>query len=154
MTIKSATELVFEEQFGHLVEVAKHRNWELTQMGEFGFVLVLPARDESSFGLNVSCEGFSTKPPTWYWCNPETYELDRPSDMPRGSGGYLHPSGRICAPWNRIAYKQIDPQGPHSDWELVNWMTNPKTSGHTTLLAMVLRLSVELMSERYQGRMG
>lgn len=151
--MKSVTELVFEEQFGHLKEVAKHRNWGLTQIDEGKFILVLQARDESLFGLHVNCENFPAQPPTWCWCNPKTHITGRPEDTPRGSG-YFHSSGRICAPWNKIAYQQIDPQGPHSDWELANWRNNPRAVGHTKLLEMALRLSIELMSERYQGRMG
>ena len=151
--MKGANELVFAEQFGHLVEVAKHRNWGVTQTDKPEFILVLPARDESLFGLHVNCESFPVKPPIWRWCNPKTHITDQPIDTPKGSG-YFHSSGRICAPWNRIAYRQVDTQGPHSDWELANWRNNPRATGHTELLEMALRLSIELMSDRYQGRSG
>ena len=53
-----------------------------------------------------------------------------------------------------LAYRQADPKGPHGDWELSTWMTNPKTGGCITLAAMALRLATELQSPRYQGRMG
>ena len=150
----TAAELVFAEQFGHLRQVAESRGWDLTQTDGPGFILGLPARDGSRFALQVTCENFPGTPPIWRWCNPETHIPDQLLDMPRGSGGYFHNSGRICAPWNRIAYSQVDPQGPHSDWQLENWMTNPKTGCCTTLPAMALRLAVELMSARYQGRKG
>lgn len=148
----TATDLVFEEQFGHLREVAANRGWDLKQTGGQIFVLGLPARDGSHLWLKVECDGFPGTPPAWHWHNPETETLDSPADMPKGSGGYFHGSGRICAPWNRLAYKAVDPQGPHGDWELANWMTNSKTGRCTTLAAMALRVAVELASTRFQGR--
>jgi len=147
------TDLVFAEQFGHLREVAERRNWSLKEIDGPGFELVLPARDGSRFGLNVMCDGYPATPPAWRWCNLDTGVCDQPADTPHGSG-YFHNSGRICAPSNRLAYKQVDDQGPHSDWQISTWMTNPKTGSCTTLAAMALRMAVELRSERYQGRKG
>lgn len=61
--LTTVTELVFAEQFGHLREVAEHRGWNLKQTGGSGFVLVLPARDGSQFGLKVECDGYPGTPP-------------------------------------------------------------------------------------------
>lgn len=152
--METVTELAFEEEFNKLREVAENRKWTLSRTDKLKFVLVLPACDGSCFGLYASCENFPVNPPTWLWCNPETHITNQPSDTPKGSGGYFHGSGRICAPWNRAAYRQEDPQGPHSDWQLQNWRTNPDAGGCTTLLAMALRLFVELSSKRYEGRKG
>ena len=147
------TDLLFAEQFGHLREVAESRGWSLKQIEGPGFELVLPARDGSRFGLKVHCDGYPGTPPAWRWCNPDTGVCDQLADTP-GGGGYFHSSGRICAPWNRLAYKQVDAQGPHGDWQLSTWMTNPKTGGCTTLAAMALRIAVELKNDRYKGRKG
>lgn len=149
----TAAELVFAEQLGRLREVAESGGWDLKQTDGPEFILGLPARDGSRLALKVACDDYPGTPPAWLWCNPESEECDQPADTPRGSG-YFHDSGRICAPWNRLAYKQVDSKGPHGDWELSTWMTNPKTGGCTTLAAMALRLAVELMSPRYQGRKG
>ena len=149
----TAADLVFAEQFGHLREVAEKRRWDLKQTDGPGFVLGLPAHDGSRLALKVTCDGYPGLPPAWRWCNPSSEECNRPADTPRGSG-YFHGSGHVCAPWNRLGYTQADPKGPHGDWELSTWMTNPMTGGCTTLAAMVLRLAVELQSARYQGRAG
>jgi hypothetical protein len=149
--LATVTDLVFAEQFGHLREVAECRGWPLRQIEGPGFELVVPARDGSRFGLKVLCDGYPGTPAAWRWCNPETGICDQPADTPIGSG-YFHSSGCICAPWNRLAYRQVDAQGPHSDWQLNTWMTNPKTGSCTTLAAMTLRMAVELQSSRYQGR--
>lgn len=154
MKLATITDLVFAEQFGHLRNVAESRGWPLRQIDGPGFEIVLPARDRSRFGLRVLCDGYPGTPAAWRWSNPDTGACDQAADIPRGSGGYFHSSGRICAPWNRVAYKQVDPQGPHGDWQLATWMTNPNTGGCTTLAAMALRMAVELQSTRYQGRNG
>ncbi|MDP3328961.1 hypothetical protein [Parvibaculum sp.] len=150
----TVTDLVFAEQFDHLREVAEQRGWPLKQFEGPGFELVLPARDGSQFGLHVMCDGYPGTPPAWRWCNPESGVFDQPADTPRGSGGYFNANGRICAPWNRLSYRQIDSKGAHADWHLSTWLTNPKTGSCTTVAAMALRMAVELQSERYQGRKG
>lgn len=142
-------ELVIEEQFGHLLENAASREWPL----ERAFILGMKAHDGSQYWLLADCSDYPALPPAWHWYNPATRLLNQPADTPKGSS-FLHSSGRICAPWNRLAYKKIDPSGPHDDWDLTNWMTNPKTGNCTTLSAMALRIHVELSSARYQGRMG
>ena len=146
------TDLAFEEEFGHLREVAENRGWDLKLTHGPGFILVLPARDGSYFALQVVCADYPRLPPIWRWCNPQTHGSNQPSDTPKGSGGYFHSSGIICAPWNRIAYKQEDPKGPHDDWQLANWITNPNTGECTTLTAMAVRIAVEFASERYKSR--
>lgn len=142
-------ELAFEEQFGHLAENASSRDWSL----ERALILGLNARDNSRFWLLVDCGEYPTLPPAWHWYNPEKGLLDHPADTPKG-GTFFHSSGRICAPWNRLAYKKIDPHAPHGDWDLSNWIVNPKTGKCNTLSAMALRIHVELNSAHYQGRMG
>ena len=149
----TATELVFAEQFRHLRQVAENKAWDLTETDGPGFILGLPTRDRSHLFLKVECDGFQAKPPAWHWYNPATEALDSPIDTPRGSGGYFHSSGCICAPWNRLAYTSVDPRGPHQDWELSYWMANPNTGRCTTLVAMALRIAVELNSTRFAGRM-
>lgn len=150
----TVTDLVFEEQFGQLLEVAVHRQWDLTRIDGPGFILGLSARDRSLFFLLVTCCDYPTFPPAWSWYNPKTETCHQVADTPRGTGGYFHGSGRICAPWNRIAYRQEDPKGPHKNWQLANWISNPKTNGCTTLAAMALRMAVELASPRFHGRQG
>ena len=149
----TVTELVFAEQLRHLRDLATNRCWTLSLADGPRFFLLLPARDGTRFALAVDCEAYPGIPPAWRWCNPDTHVLDQPSDIPKGSS-YFHSSGRICAPWNRRAYRQVDPQGPHSDWTLQNWQANAQTGGCNTLAAMALRIYVELSSSRYTGRSG
>jgi hypothetical protein len=150
----TATELVMSEQYQHVQSIADARGWHLKKSNGVCFIIGLPAHDKSWFWLLVDCENFPQQPPAFYWFNPETNARNQPCDTPKNNGRYFHDSGRICAPWNRLAYKSCDPAGPHEDWLLANWMTNQHTKGTTTLSAMVLRIYSELQGLPYQGRMG
>jgi len=148
----TVTELIFEEQIGHLREIAENRGWELKETEDLGFILTLQAKDGSRYSLKVECEGYQSIPPAWHWYNLISGIKDQRADTPKGTGGYFHDCGRICASWNRLAYKSVDPVGPHGEWELNNWMTNPHSKGCTTLSAMAVRMATELGSDRYLGR--
>lgn len=145
----TAGELAFVEQFGNLQEIATSKEWQLDR----AFILGMKAGDGSQYWLLVDCTGFPAMPPAWHWYDPDTRTLDQAAATPKGSG-FLHSSGRICAPWNRLAYKTIDPQGPHGDWDLTSWLSNSYTGKCTTLSAMALRIFVELNSNHYTGRLG
>jgi hypothetical protein len=149
----TVTEIIVTEQVAHLREIAAAKVWGFEETVEGALALSIPAKDLYTFGLLVELDDFPVLPPSWHWKNLKTNALDQLADTPKGSG-YLHSSGRICAPWNRLAYNSYDPKGPHGDWILTNWMTNPKTFNHFTLSSMALRIFVELNSARYQGRMG
>ena len=139
--------MVFVRQIGAC------RGWEFEELEGCKFIVGMMARDGSYFWLFVDCEGYQTSPPAFNWYNTECKSKNQPSNTPIG-GQYFHPSGRICAPWNRLAYKECDSQGPHGDWQLSNWMSNPKTGETKTLAAMLLRIYRELQSPEFKGRMG
>lgn len=149
----SVIEMVFEEQYSHLESIVKAQpeKWRLKRLSGPRFVLGILAKDQHWFELLADCDDFPLRPTAWHWYNSETERCDEARDTPKGSG-FLHSSGRICAPWNRLAYQAVDPKGPHNDWQLQNWTTNSYTKGCTTLAAMALRLKVEMNSERYHGR--
>lgn len=145
-------ELALAEQLTNLRTTATARDWPFHLVGDVQFTIVLPARDGSTFRLLVECDHFLDQPPAFHWYNADTGARDQPADTPTG-GQFFHNSGRICAPWNRLAYKQYDPKGPHGDWSLADWMTNPKTGSTKTLCAMALRIYTELQKPTYKGRM-
>jgi hypothetical protein len=92
-------------------------------------------------------------PPMWRFLDPRTAEKIGPPAFPHGNwaeGSVLHPSGVICAPWSRDAYKAHD--GPHQEWDdLTAWETigQETQSKALTLPDMFARLYAELrQSER------
>lgn len=149
----TVAQLSVDEELKPLSEAATHRGWSVERVDEVSFVLGLPARDGSSFWLLCRCAGYPGIPPAWHWYQPETRAIDQPRDTPTG-GGFFHGSGVICAPWNRLAYKSEDTRGPHSDWTIGSWRSNPKTGGCKTLAAMALRIAIELKAPTFSGRRG
>lgn len=145
----TASELAVAEELVSLARVAVERRWGLRVLNSDTFILTFPAKDGSNIQLKVDCSDYPVLPAAWHFRNPETGALDRPQDIPRG-GSFFHGSGVICAPWNRLTYK---PQGPHGDWQISDWRSNPKTGGARTLCAMALRIAVELQGP-YVGRQG
>ena len=144
----SVEDVVVEGQIATVKEIAEHRGWPFEHPGCRCFRISLIAGNGDAYQLEVNCEGFPVEPAAFHWRNPQTGDLDKLADAP-ARYGYFHKSGRICAPWNRLA---SEPGGPHTDWKRANWREQPETQGTTTLPAMVLRINRELRSKRYRGR--
>lgn len=150
--MSTAPELVYRAQMEDLESIAIARSWQIQEIDDCSFQLAFPTHYNSLCYLFVECDDFPSLPPAWHWCDKNGDKLNEPVNTPKGSGGYFHGSGRICAPWNRLSYRSVDAKGPHKDWTLSNWITNPKTGACNTLAAMALRIAVELRSPRFQGR--
>lgn len=141
-------DLIVDQQVAAVEEIARRRGWPFERVDPRIFRISLPARDDDVFHLEVDCNRFPAHPAAFHWRNPATGELDLLADAP-APFEYFHPSGRICAPWNRLASM---PGGPHTDWKLAGWQEESRTGGTVTLPAMVLRIRHELQSDRYKGR--
>jgi hypothetical protein len=150
--VATAGDIVYAGELEALMSIAAARGWPLRTFSARSFLLGLQARDDRWWYLLVDCESYKATPAAWHWSTPEGTDLDSAKVTPKGKGGYFHGSGKICAPWNRLSYKVVDPAAPHGDWQLANWISNPKNGGCRTLSAMALRMHVELSSERYQER--
>lgn len=148
----TVSEIVFSEQVAQLEEIASARGWSFDAKEGQQFALSMTAKDGEVYWLFADCRRFPAEPPAWDWFDPESGQKLRPQACPKGSG-FLHSSRRICAPWNRSAYKEVDSEGPHGDWRLSTWQDNPKTGKCLTLSAMALRIFVELNGKSYSGRM-
>lgn len=146
----TAAELTMEEELKPLREVACRDEWRLEVLSSITFAIQLPARDGRLYWILVECDGYPANPPGVSWYDFASETKNHPAATPKGSG-YIHGCGRICAPWNRYAYKRCDSQGPHDDWELSNWKSNSHTGGVKNLCAMVMKVASELKSDRYSG---
>jgi len=147
----TAAELSVAEELVPLREQANWLGWGLKELSPTTFLLGLPAKDRTWFYLHVDCDGYAVTPPAWRWCDADGVSQDMPQNTPSGTG-FFHPNGVICAPWNRLAYTNLDSRGPHGDWTIGDWRSNSHTGGCKTLCAMALRLYVELNSPRYDGK--
>ncbi len=149
----TVAELTIEEEIKPLKHIALRRGWHLELFTAVTFEIGLPARDGTRFWLYCDCERYPSVPPAWHWYNAESKAVDQLKDIPCG-GAFFHNSGVICAPWNRLAYRSEDARGPHSDWTIGDWRSNPYTGGCRNLAAMALRIAVELKAATYKGRTG
>lgn len=154
MNVATVAELTVAEELIPLRENAVNLGWNLKELDGLRFLLAMPAKDKSLFYLLVDCDNYKVQPPAWHWSDPSGTYTNRAVDQPKGSG-FLHPSGVICAPWNRLAYNTIDSRGPHKDWPIGDWLQNSATAGCTTLAHMALRIFVELNGPRFaNARLG
>ena len=140
-------DLIVDSQIADVEEIGAIHGWQIERVGPRCFRVCLTARTGDLYQLEVECEGFPTMP-AFHWRNRTTGRLDERADSPHPYN-YFHDSGRICAPWNRLASTA---GGPHMEWEQTGWQHNPSTMGTVTLAAMVLRIHHELRSQQYAGR--
>lgn len=148
----TAAELLFSEEFDQLAAVAEDQGWVAQKRGSASLLLGVPAKDGTWLWLLCEAQTYPTNPPKWMWCGEGGGEANLPRNAAVG-GAFFHPNGVICAPWNQLAYTNVDPRGPHSDWILGDWKANPYTKQCTTLAAMASRIAVEARL-RYTGRSG
>lgn len=147
----TAAELTVAEELKALRENAELLEWSLSEVDGTTFSLGLPANDSTTFWVRAFCNRYPGQPPAWHWFNPQTGLLDQHRDTPTPVG-FFHSNGIICAPWNRLAYREEDPRGPHGDWAIGDWRSNPQSGACRNLSAMALRIAQELQS-RLRGRM-
>ena len=148
--MSTVSEAVTGVELEILRDLAQLNTWPIHVIDGVNFVLGLPSRDNDMYFVRCSTGDYPEEPPIWQWSDESGDKCGDPKVCPKGTG-YFHGSNVICAPWNRLAYK--DRGGPHGDWNLAGWKLNPKLNGCDTLAHMALRLSVELMSERYHLRL-
>ena len=147
--MSTVNDLVVEPEMQKVEEIAQTHGWSLERVSPRCFRVTLIARTGDTYQLEIECDGFPARPPAFHWRNPTTGELDNFADSPDPYNYFHGKSGRICAPWNRLASM---PGGPHTEWVQANWQEQPQTQGTLTLAAMILRIHFELCSSGYRGR--
>lgn len=87
--------------------------------------------------VNADCAGYPSVAPAWRF-------IDQAGGSPKSAfpapgarqginGSIFHSNGLICAPWNRLAYRELG--GVHDDWgALTCWKT--AASGYTQALTI------------------
>ena len=143
-------DLVIKREIAEVEENAQLHGWAFDRVGPSSFRVSLTAKNDDIFQLEVECDQFPDIPPAIHWRNQNSGALDEIADSP-GPYNYFHGSGRICAPWNRLASTE---GGPHQKWKWANWRQQPETKATISLAAMILRIHHELRSDNYKGRRG
>ena len=143
-------DLVIKREIAEVEENAQLHGWAFDRVGPNSFRVSLTAKNYDIFQLEVECDQFPDIPPAIHWRNQNSGALDELADSP-DPYNYFHGSGRICAPWNRLASTE---GGPHQKWKWANWRQQPETKATLSLAAMILRIHHELRSDNYKGRRG
>lgn len=93
-------------------------------------------------------EDYRAMPPAWRFLDPrDGRDISLPAYPAAGpfpSGSVLHPNGVICAPWNRLAYRDVG--GPHDNWtEPSKWQSiEPERTQARTVPEMLARIRAEV----------
>lgn len=146
----TATELIVAEELRQLEEVAANEGWTVTRLSSESFLLGVPRNGGGELWMRCEADQYPALPPIWRWCGAGGTILDDPRITPVGGTNYFHNNGVLCAPWNRLAYSGVDPRGPHNDWTVGDWKSNPQTRACTTLAAMASRIAIEAKA-RFAG---
>ena len=148
--VVSVQDLAIEREIAEVEENAQLHGWAFDRVGPRCFRISLTAKNGDAFQLQVDFDQYPDIPPAIHWRNQSSGALDEVADSPNPYN-YFHKSGRICAPWNRLASTE---GGPHQEWKWANWKQRPETKATTSLAAMVVRIHHELRSDNYKGRRG
>ena len=143
-------DFVIGQQIAEVEEIARLHRWPFEQVGPRCFRVCFDARNGDLYQIEIVCDKFPARPAEFHWRNPKTGHLNELSDSPLPYQ-FFHDTGKICAPWNRLASAQ---GGPHPEWAEADWKQQPETKGTVTLAAMVIRIHHELRSKLYRGKRG
>jgi hypothetical protein len=142
-------------------ELAALHKWEIT--ADYDQLLVgatLHAHNGDLFLLEIRCDNYKEMPPLFEFIEPGTGARGTTRAYPKTTDSLFHDSGPcICAPFNRKAYKALEPNAPHGDWQFSDWMTstagNVRWSNYSTLADMLGLIQTRLgRPDFYRGRMG
>jgi hypothetical protein len=151
--------LVEEEELAPAREWASRVGVELTwDSDRLEIRAVLTQRTTGErFYLRGQLEGYRAVPPAWTFCDAEwgspgeKRNFPASASLPSGIGSSIfHNHPVICAPFNRLAYK--DHGGPHSNWGgPEQWLNVAGTVNATTLADMLAVVARDLAYSK--GRM-
>ena len=103
--------------------------------------------------VTADLHGYPAQPPAWRFVVPGTDTpgpFPAPGSLPGAGGSIFHGNRVICAPWNRCAYRQADPDGVHDDWPLEGWQDVTGVTRALTIADMVDQIRIHLgRSERF-----
>src|SRR5690348_592031 len=119
MATKTATIAIVESELPGMQAYAARHGWRITWRPDDLIILAEgkhPA-DCSPACLHADVTGYRAQPPAWRWTtgNPDHKPVvAQPGALPGGISSMFHDNGTICAPFNRLAYKENN--GPHENW--------------------------------------
>ena len=93
--------------------------------------------------LTADVTGYRGEPPAWRVVElgtnvPTVAHFPAATPAAGIPSSIFHSNKVICAPWNRLAYKEVDPNGPHDNWGGPTAWLQVTDGPHATILAEML----------------
>lgn len=152
------TRAVLAQELLAVRELGRTHRWGIIpEFGGLRVTVTMYAHNGDLFIVEVRCDDYKEIPPFFEFIDPFTGNRGTKAAYPRGHDSLFHSAPCLCAPFNRKAYKNVDPLGPHSDWALGDW-TRSMANGtawenYATLADMFGLIQTRLARpEFYQGR--
>jgi len=152
------TRAVLDQELVAVRELGRMHKWGI--IPEFSVprvTVTLYAYNGDLFIIEARCDDYKELPPFFEFIDPLTGECGTKAGYPNGHDSFFHQAPCLCAPFNRKAYKTIDPLGPHADWSIGDWtrsMANGTAWENYTTLADMFGLVQTRLGRKdfYLGR--
>jgi hypothetical protein len=151
MTVpKDVTVAVVEDELAAADAYARRHGWSLAWLKD-DLVLLLDGRhpaDQSVIRWRADVAGYRAVPPAWSCFQRDEHgafnsRFPKGGTVPGGVGSIFHSSGVICAPFNRLAFKEHS--GPHGDWGgPADWLKVRGNVRATVLAEMIAQIVAHL----------
>ena len=141
-------------------DYAKKCGWLISDIDEsnlsFNVEMTSPI-DGEVYILNVAFSDYPELPLILDFIDPTTNVLGSRKAFPNSDDTFFHKRNPpfICSPCSRKAYRDFDGvKGPHGDWKMIGWSTNPKTGGLVDIPNILRTIYTRISNEKkYKGRM-
>lgn len=118
---KEVTIVTVEEELPGIESYARRHKWEI-EWDKDTLTLTFTGQhpnDGTKMQVIAELQGYRALPPAWIFRDPcainhEKIFFPEPGTSRGVHGSIFHGSNRICAPFNRLAYREHG--GPHGDW--------------------------------------
>ena len=148
-----------EQEISDCLAYCKRFGWEISEIDKiqlkFTVRMVSPV-DNEVFVLEVGFIDYNQLPLILDFIEPGTGTKGSLKACPKYEGDtFFHQNGLICSPCSRRAYKVFnDLNGPHTDWTMSGWQTNPQVGSLTSIPAILLAIHSRIVDKlNYKGPM-
>lgn len=147
---KDVTVAVVEDELPAADAYARRHGWNLTWRKEELAILADGRHPADQCGLRFHAElsNYRALPPAWSCLQQDqngnfNRRFPKGATLPGGGNSIFLNEGVICAPFNRLAYK--DHSGPHGDWGgPSNWLSVRGNVRATVIAEMLAQILVHL----------
>lgn len=152
---KSISLSIIETELARCRKYSDIFGWEISTLnGEtasFSVKMISPI-DKEIFIVSIKGDNYREWPLFIDFVDPTSGLEGLKKAYPSSADSFFHQHALICHPCSRKAYKDL--KGPHGDWKLIDWESNPKIGALKDIPA-ILQAIYERISQPgvYRGRL-